>query len=325
MAQDVYLIDDNDELKKVILNLFKDEKDYKIKLKKVNTKNIDIALKNIPSLIIINEDSIDENIIEVCKKIRQNEDNSITPIIVISSNSNKEHRIEVLKECVEHYIKAPIDNEYLYYTIKNVIRLLDINRRISPLTGLPGNVQIQAEMKKRLLNKEEFVMLYFDLDNFKSYNDVYGFLKGDEIIKFTARIITSNIEKISISGQTFVGHIGGDDFVGIVSIEDDYESICQNIIAEFDKGVLKFFNEDDIEKGYLEVPNRKCILEQFPLTSLSIGVVVAHKNRFHNVLEISEIGAQVKHLAKTTMGSAYAIDRRKNDKIVCNINNEDVI
>lgn len=312
MAQELYIIDNSNSLKSTIAELFDKEKDFK--LKKVNTSKIDEALKNIPSLIIINEDEIDENIIEVCKKIRMNEDNSITPIIVVSSNKEKEHRVEVLKECVEHYIKAPVDKEYLYYTIKNVIRLLDTNRRVSPLTGLPGNVQIQAEMKKRLLNKEDFVMLYLDLDNFKAYNDVYGFLNGDEIIKFTARTIVDNIDKLSVSGNTFVGHIGGDDFVAIVSGEDDFEAICQNIIAEFDKGIVKYFNDDDVERGYLEVPNRKCVLEQFPLTSISIGVVVAHRGRFHNVLEIGEVGAQVKHLAKTTMGSAYSIDRRNENK-----------
>ena len=312
MAQEIYIIDNDDEVKNIILRLFKEDKE--IRLKKVTTKNIDFALKNIPSLIIINEDTLDENIIEICKRIRQNEDNSITPIIVISSNREKSHRIEVLKECVEHYIKAPIDEEYLYFTIKNLIRLLETNRRVSPLTGLPGNVQIQAEMKKRLLNKEDFVMLYLDLDNFKAYNDVYGFLNGDEIIKFTARTIVNNIEKLSVSRNTFVGHIGGDDFVAIVSCEDDFEAICQNIIAEFDKGIKKYFTEADLEKGYLEVPNRKCIIEEFPLTSISIGVVVVNKNRFHNVLEIGEVGAQVKHLAKTTMGSAYSIDRRNENK-----------
>ena len=316
MAQEIYIIDNNDELMQITNNLFK--RDKEIKLKKVNSEEIDNMLKNIPSLIIINEDEIDENIIEVCKRIRLNEDNSITPIIVISSNKEKAHRIEVLQECVEHYIKSPIDNEYLYYTIKNIIRLLDTNRRVSPLTGLPGNVQIQAEMKKRLLNRENFVMLYLDLDNFKAYNDVYGFLNGDEIIKFTARTISSNIDKLSNSGNTFVGHIGGDDFVAIVSEDDDYEGICQSIIAEFDKGVQKYFNESDLEKGYLEVPNRKCIIEQFPLTSISIGAVVVTKGRFHNVLEIGEVGAQVKHLAKTTMGSAYSIDRR-HENTVCEL------
>lgn len=312
MAQEIYIIDNDDEVKNIILRLFKQDKE--VRLKKVNTENIDYALKNIPSLIIINEDTVDENIIEICKKIRLNEDNSITPIIVISSNKEKSHRVDVLKECVEHYIKAPLDEEYLYYTIKNLIRLLETNRRVSPLTGLPGNVQIQAEMKKRLLNKEDFVMLYLDLDNFKAYNDVYGFLNGDEIIKFTARTIVNNIEKLSVSRNTFVGHIGGDDFVAIVSCEDDFEAICQNIIAEFDKGIRKYFTEQDLEKGYLEVPNRKCVIEEFPLTSISIGVVVVNKNRFHNVLEIGEVGAQVKHLAKTTMGSAYSIDRRNENK-----------
>lgn len=308
MAQNIYVIDNESELKDILSKMFKGDKDFKFK--KVDTKNVDEALKNIPSLFIINEDTIDVNILEICKKIRSNEDNSITPIIVISSNKEKEHRIEILKECVEHYIKVPIDQEYLYYTVKNLIRLLYINRRVSPLTGLPGNVQIQAEMKKRLLNKEEFAMLYLDLDNFKAYNDVYGFLNGDEIIKFTAKTIVRNIDMFT-DGEGFVGHIGGDDFVAIVSIDRDYERICQNIIAEFEKDVGKFFNEEDVEKGYLEVPNRKGIVEEFPLTSISIGVVVADKGRFHNVLEIGEVGAQVKHLAKTTMGSAYSIDRRK--------------
>lgn len=308
MAQEIYLIDDGNELKTKLVELFKKEKEYKFK--KAKTTEIETVLKNIPALIIINEDGIKEEIVELCNKIRENEDNSITPIIVISSITEKEHRVKILQACVEHYIKAPIDEEYLYYTVKNVIRLLDTNRRVSPLTGLPGNVQIQAEMKKRLLNKEDFAILYLDLDNFKAYNDVYGFMNGDEIIKFTARCILKHIHDTDTE-NSFVGHIGGDDFVAISSCTD-CEQICQDILLDFDQGVLKYFNEKDIEKGYLEVPNRKCVLEQFPLTSISIGVVIADKGRFNNVLEIGEVAAQVKHLAKVTPGSTYVIDRRKN-------------
>lgn len=323
MAQEIYLIDDGNELKTKLVELFKKEKEYKFK--KAKTTEIETVLKNIPALIIINEDQITDDIIKLCNQIRENEDNSITPIIVISSNTEKTHRVEILKACVEHYIKAPIDEEYLYYTVKNVIRLLDTNRRISPLTGLPGNVQIQTEMKKRLLNKEDFAILYIDLDNFKAYNDVYGFLNGDEIIKFTARCMLKHIHDVDLENN-FVGHIGGDDFVAITS-NIDCEQICQDIIAEFDQGVLKYFNEEDIEKGYLEVPNRKCVLEQFPLTTISVGVVVADKGRFHNVLEIGEVAAQVKHLAKITPGSSYIIDRRKkNDNISkCEIKKKTII
>ena len=106
-----------------------------------------------------------------------------------------------------------------------------INRRISPLTGLPGNVQIHAELKKRLLKKDAFTVMYFDLDNFKAYNDVYGFLQGDQIIEFTANVITACIHELA-NEHSFVGHIGGDDFIAIVS-NKDCEEICQNIIADF--------------------------------------------------------------------------------------------
>ena len=191
MLQEIYIIDDNLDLINILKELFKDEKEYCFK--SVKTQDIDIALKNIPSLIIINEDNIDREIVELCMNIRKNEDNSITPIVVASSNIDKSHRIDILKTNVEYYIKKPIDKDYLYYTIKNIVRLMYTNRRVSPLTGLPGNVQIQAELKKRLLKKEEFAVMYFDLDNFKAYNDTYGFLKGDEIIKFTARIISRNV------------------------------------------------------------------------------------------------------------------------------------
>ena len=111
--------------------------------------------------------------------------------------------------------------------------------------------------------------------------------------------------------DSFVGHIGGDDFVAIVS-QTNYDKICQNIIADFDANVLKYFTDEDVSKGYMEVENRKGIMEQFPLTSISIGVVEIEKGRFANILEIGEAGASVKHLAKSITGSTYVIDRRKH-------------
>ena len=307
MAYNIYLIDDDNEIYKCITKLFQKEKEYKIH--KAKTNQIEGVLKDIPSLIIINEDGVDEDTIKICDSIRGDENNIITPIIVISSNHDKDHRVKILKAGVEHYIKAPIDEEYMYYTIVNAIRLLYTNRGISPLTGLPGNIQIQTEIKRRLLNKEDFCVIYLDLDNFKAYNDVYGFLNGDEIIKFTAKTIMNNINSNDCE-DCFVGHIGGDDFVAIIP-GTNCEKLCQNIISYFDRNVTKYFIPDDVEKGYIEVANRKGIIEQFPLTSISIGVVVADVGRFHNILEIGEVGAQVKHAAKSVMGSSYAIDRRK--------------
>ena len=313
MFQDIYIIDDNSILTEELKEVFK--KEMNLQFKQVNSNDIDIIFKDIPELILVNEDNISVSIERLCGEIRGNEDNSITPIIVYSSNEGKEHKMTVAKCVAEIFIEKSMGKEYLCRVIKNMLRLLSVNRTVSPLTGLSGNVQVQTELKRRLLKKEPFRVLYLDIDNFKAYNDVYGFLKGDEIIKLTAKIITKYAHSVE-EGKTFVGHIGGDDFVAILDDKVDYDAVCQNIIAEFDAEITKFFNQDDLERGYLRVQNRKGEIEEFPLTSISIGVVVADKKRFANVLQIGEVGAQVKHLAKSTPGSCYAINRRDlDDKI----------
>ena len=310
MIHEIFVIEDKEDLIKELKNTFNE--DDEIVFKKVSSSEINDHLLDIPTLIIINEDQlVGTSLSEVCKIIRNNEDNSITPIMVLTSNNTLRHEKAILKNEVEYYIIKPIDNECLFYMIKNIIKLLYRNRGISPLTKLPGNLPIQSELKKRLLKRQEFAVLYFDLDNFKAYNDTYGFLGGDEIIKETARIIIKNVND-SGNAHNFIGHIGGDDFVALVT-NKNYEELCQNIILEFDKKILDYFSEEDIERGYLEVPNRKGIMEEFPLVSISIGVVEVSKGRFHNILEIGEVGAQVKHLAKVTPGSAYAINRRTHE------------
>ena len=306
MVQEIYIIDNKKELINKLIEIFAEKKE-EYTFKAVNTLELSIALRNIPAMIIIDEDNIEMDVKELCRTIRQDENNSITPIAVITSNTDKEHRIEVLETSIEYYIKKPIDEKYLYYTIRNITSLMYINRRVSPLTGLPGNVQIQAEMKKRLMNKEEFAIMYFDLDNFKAYNDVYGFANGDEIIKFTSKVILENVHKIENS-DNFVGHIGGDDFIAIVG-KTDFDVVCQNIISQFDLEVEKYYVEEDVERGYVEVANRRGIIEQFPLVSISIAVVEVDSNTFKTTLEIGEVGAQVKHRAKTILGSSYLINR----------------
>lgn len=309
MFQEIYVIDEADKLTEELKELF--AKQEKIKFKRIGTNDLEKVFRNLPQLIIINDDNIDSESIQICEKIRNSEDNNIIPIIVLSSNEGKEFKMNLAKNYVEYYVSKSMGMEYLYYRIRTIFRLLVVNRTISPLTGLPGNIQIQTELKKRMLRKEKFTVLYLDLDNFKSYNDVYGFLKGDEIIKFTAKTILKNINNIA-KNDIFVGHIGGDDFVAILGEDVDYEKACQDIIAEFNSSVKSFFTEEDAKRGYLKVQNRKGKMEHFPLTAISIGVVVADENRFSNVLEIGEVGAQVKHLAKKYKGSCYAIDRRKH-------------
>lgn len=310
MIKQVYVFDTTIKLLNDLREMFKGDRSYKFKC--VESQKIDCVLKEIPDVIIINEDNLKDRLHDLCLRIRNDADNAITPIIVYSSNEDVSHKLDVIKDSVEYFVEKSLGKEYLYYTVKNISRLLTVNRTVSPLTGLPGNIKIQSELKKRLLLNEGFTVLYLDLDNFKAYNDVYGFIRGDEIITLTANVITNNIYKFHDS-NVFVGHIGGDDFVAIIDNKVNYDIVCQDIIAEFELNIQHFFNEEDLKNGYLEVPNRKGIIEEFPLTSLSIGVVIVEEGRFKNILEIGEVGAQVKHLAKTTPGSCYAVNRRANE------------
>ncbi len=307
----IYLIDNDKEEKlyKKLKQIMK--KEQNVDIENVSVKLIKEKLKNIPDICIINEDEINSDLKEIFQKIKDAQQNSNIPLIVLTPSEDEEHIIEILKNDVEICLKYPSNCDILYYTIMNLIKLLNRNRTVSPLTGLPGNSQIQLEMQERLEKGEKYALMYIDLDNFKAYNDTYGFSNGDEIIKLTANIITKYVLKKGRNERNFVGHIGGDDFVALVE-DKDYENICQDIIAEFDKRVVKYFTKEDIERGYLEVENRKGLIEPFPLTTISIGVVEVTNDRFKNTLEIGEAGAAVKHLAKTIWGSTYVIDRRKN-------------
>ena len=288
MLQEISVIDDGNfkfvyELEKEI-NFHKEH----IRISKNKSSDMEEVLKNIPSLILINEERLEEKTEKIIDMIQNDDNNSITPIIVVSPNLSKKRKVDLIKMGVQYYIRSPYDIKYIHYVIKNLLRLLYVNRRISPLTGLPGNVQIQSEIKRRLLKKKIFAILYLDLDNFKSYNDVYGFSNGDKIIEFTSKIITKNILSKSQEIKSFVGHIGGDDFVAIID-KTEYKDICEKIVNEFDNNVLEFFTKEDRERGYLKVLNRKGIIEKFPLTSISIGVVEIKPENIKNILEIGEL------------------------------------
>lgn len=307
MQQDIYIIDDTTELITKLQNMFKKETEYHFV--SMPSDDIDIVLKNIPTMIIIDDDNTALTALEICQRIRTNEDNSITPIVIISSVVDHNYRMEILKLSIQYYIVKPLDEDYFYMTVKNMIDFVTTNRRVSPLTGLPGNVQIQAEIKKRVLMKEDFAVIYLDLDNFKAYNDVYGFSNGDEVIKFTAKTIVKHIHDIP-EGDNFVGHIGGDDFVAVIC-KYDYPQLCKDIIKEFDELIPNYYTEEDVERGFVEVANRRGIIEEFPIVSISIGVVEVEGGKYVSPLEIGEMSAQVKHKAKEILGSTFVINRRK--------------
>jgi diguanylate cyclase (GGDEF)-like protein len=183
---------------------------------------------------------------------------------------------------------------------------------INPLTRLPGNIAILKQIQSRLDSSEVFAVAWVDLDDFKPFNDKYGFARGDEVLRMVGRLVLNTVKEEQ-PGGSFVGHIGGDDFVFIV----DYEvtkSVLEKIISNFDGIISIFYDEEDRLKGYIESSDRSGSKRIFPVMTLSIGVAHNRVIPFSLAVEITEIASEMKRYAKQTAGSCFKIDRRTSRK-----------
>ena len=199
----------------------------------------------------------------------------------------------------------------IIHLLKNVTNL-QIRRAFNanPLTGLPGNLIIEERLKTLVAENNSFAVLYIDLDNFKAFNDKYGFERGDQALLHTARLLSSCLaEHCGSSTRDFLGHVGGDDFVVITTQENAF-LLCQTICRQFDQDINSLYLPEDLQQQHIRVLNRKGEEELFPLMSLSIAVVHNQQKTFCNYLEISEIAASLKKKAKKIPGSSWCADRR---------------
>lgn len=183
---------------------------------------------------------------------------------------------------------------------------LEIARGANPLTGLPGNVAIEQEIEERLGKGTPFSLAYADLDNFKAYNDAYGFKKGDQIILLLARILKWGLKKYG-SSRDFIGHIGGDDFVVVMNPEA-VEVYCQKVVDAFGRAVSSCFTQEDRKRGYFISKNREGETGQFLMTSVSLAVINCHKTC--SLVDIAKKAAELKKYAKTIPGNCWVVDRR---------------
>lgn len=181
-------------------------------------------------------------------------------------------------------------------------------RDANPLTGLPGNNSIKMEIKEAINEQKTFSVLYIDLDNFKAYNDNYGYQKGDKVLKFTAEILKKAAEVIS--ENIFIGHVGGDDFVLITESSCD-QKLAEKIIDYFDLGIQKFFNQEDLSNGHFICLDRQHNIINTPLTSISIAIVTNENNEIKSHIEVSDRAAELKKVVKEKPGSNYFKNRRQ--------------
>jgi diguanylate cyclase (GGDEF)-like protein len=208
----------------------------------------------------------------------------------------------------DDYIIKPFDPIELLARVKGTLRRAKEMRNLSPLTGLPGNIRIQEEIERMVREDRPFAVLYADLDNFKAYNDQKGFVRGDRLIQATARIIQDAVVEFAGS-DGFVGHVGGDDFVAVVAPEIA-EDVAKRIVERFGEEVDGFYDPEDLERGYVEVEDRKGVLQKLPLAGVSVGIATSNVRRFAHYGEAVAVATEMKQFAKRDLGSSYAVDRR---------------
>jgi len=182
----------------------------------------------------------------------------------------------------------------------------------SPLTRLPGNIAIERILNKKLQEVEPFAVCYADLDNFKAYNDRYGYIKGSEVIKMTGEIIYDAVTNNS-NEDAFIGHVGGDDFVMVVP-SDDAAIVCENVINVFDERIREHYSAEDLAKGATEGKDRYGVKRIFPIMTISIAVLTCQKGEYDSAVKIAKAAVQIKEYAKETPGSNYLINRRRKER-----------
>jgi diguanylate cyclase (GGDEF)-like protein len=308
---DTILVADNepDILRFVEVNLRLEG--FDVVLARDGTEALDQAFATRPSLILLDVMMPGLDGFEVCRQLRADPRTSQVPVIFLTAKSMVADKVVGLTAGADDYVLKPFDPIELIARVRTTLQRAADLRATSPLTGLPGNHRIGVEISQRLAAGEDMAVVYADVNDFKSYNDRYGFLRGDGVILVTADVLQSALAEHA-GAERFIGHIGGDDFI-IICHPDTVEKVCEAVVSEFDRRIPSLYDADDAEAGYLELPDRQGDTRRFPIITIALGVATTDRREFFDHREMVEVATEMKSFLKhRRKGSAFAIDGRSD-------------
>ena len=260
--------------------------------------------------------------IELCRTLQQDERLADIPVIFLSASMSLSDHLESLDCGAVDFICKPFRllevvarvraHIYQHEALVEKEYLRRLALEANPLTLLPGNNTINRRIQKAIDQGEPASVIYCDLDNFKSYNDLYGFSAGDRLILFAAKTFRQAVNRVC-DGKGFIGHVGGDDFVLLVTSEN-VEALGNEIIHHFDRSVAGYYNQDDRKRGCVTSTNRQGELLHFPFVSVTMAGVRLDQKAFKSFIEVSEVCAEIKRMGKSIDGSNLVLDRRQKEK-----------
>ena len=272
---------------------------------------IRVAHEQLPWLLILGVGTPGISGYEVCRRLRADWRFADLRIIMLTSASLATQRALGLAAGADDFVRKPFDPRELAARVQLTLGRAQGIRSSSPLTGLPGNVLIEQELQRRVQAGQETALLYVDLDNFKAYNDHYGFLRGDEVIRALAGVLRSVADQ---HPGTFLGHVGGDDFV-VLARPHGAESVAREIIAGFEARVLALYDPDEAARGWIDLTDRRGRRRRYALLSVSIGVATNVGRPLDDHRRLVDLATEMKQNAKSREGSAVAVDRRSGRRL----------
>jgi diguanylate cyclase (GGDEF)-like protein len=315
----VLIVDDERANLNILIELLKPQ--YKIMAANSGQKALKALMgASPPDLVLLDIMMPDMDGYEVCRQIKSHDATCDIPVIFVTAMSEVSDETKGFKLGAVDYITKPISPSIVQarvethlgfqYALKELKRLYSFALDSNPMTGLPGNNTLTKRIKQALKQKEAVCVIYSDLDNFKAFNDKYGFALGDEVLLFTSNIFTKVVKRVNLP-DAFVGHIGGDDFIVIVP-STLAQKVADEIIQVFDKGITSFYSDEDVKANCIHSVNRQGEKQTFPLMSISLACVDLSHNRFNRFVEVNDACTEAKKKAKSIPGSSFFMDRRRS-------------
>ena len=246
---------------------------------------------------------------DLCERLKRDALLQHIPIIMLTGKGELHDKVTGIEAGADDYLVKPFEPQELVVRARMVLRRTAQDLEANPLTRLPGNRTIQRELESRLASGQLFAVCYADLNRFKSFNDHYGFKRGDEAIQRTATVLLDACRRAG-SLTDFVGHIGGDDFI-VITLAKQAEPLCEAIIHDFDAMSPALHDEPDRRRGYFLHTDRRGQEVRVPLLAISIAVVTNEHHPLTHPGQIAEISAELKAYAKQVERSTYIKERRQ--------------
>jgi diguanylate cyclase (GGDEF)-like protein len=311
-TRNTLLVIEDDDLTGRLIRVNMERAGFRVLAARTGAEGVQLARQHNPDLVITDAYLPDMDGLHVCRALVEESRTRHIPILFISGHTRAEQVLEALEHGADDYLVKPFDYREMAARVRAHIRRAQLKPALNPLSGLPGNLIIEQEIRRLTeagASSPPFAVLYIDLNNFKSYNDVYGFPAGDEMLRLLANTISASVTEMGNEAD-LVGHIGGDDFIAI-STPDRSDAIGQRIMADFDRQVPELYTPVDRRRGYITAKDRQGMIRKFPMVGVVIAIVHNEHRPIHSHWEVGEIGAELKAFAKSRGGSVYVKDKRR--------------